>query len=50
MFDILTLSCHDARSRTVFICQLVIVEVFGPLNNNRTFDKYTEFVNILHKD
>ena len=29
---------------------IVIVEVLGPFNNNRTLDKYTEFVNILHKD
>ena len=29
---------------------IVIVEVLGPVNNNRTLGKYTEFVNILHKD
>ena len=29
---------------------IVIVEMLGPVNNSRTLGKYTEFVNIFHKD
>ena len=29
---------------------IVIVEMLGPVNNNRTLGKYAEFVNIFHKD
>ena len=29
---------------------IVIVEMLGPVNKNRTLGKYAEFVNILHKD
>ena len=29
---------------------IVIVEVLGPVKNNRTLGKYTEFVNIFHED
>ena len=32
------------------VLYIVIVDVLGPVNNNRTLGKYTEFVNILHKD